>query len=170
MARWWSTLANPRSSNGRWRRRASASSGDSFRVRTCCNSLRMESAFKAQGPVPGRRHHYRRPSRASHASDGSTSGSSGATGVRVFTREKQRKRRSKVRRSCGPHAGLHKYRFRISRSNARIKPVSKSIRFPPAFSFPFHKEVSTSTGFAQRRREFPLPLETKCEKVHSLQA
>src|SRR5436190_9620585 len=44
-ARWWSTLAKPRSSKGRWRRRSTASSGDSFFFRTCSNSLRNASEF-----------------------------------------------------------------------------------------------------------------------------
>jgi hypothetical protein len=43
-------------------------------------------------------------------------------------------------------------------------------RFPPAFSMPFHKEVPSSTGFAQRLRKFSLLPRTKCEKVPSLQA
>src|SRR5207245_10462934 len=44
-ARWWSTLAKPRSSTGECRRRASPSSGESLPLRTSSKILRMASAF-----------------------------------------------------------------------------------------------------------------------------
>src|SRR3989442_10234066 len=44
-ARWWSTLAKPRSSNGKCRRRATPSSGESLPLRTSSKILRMASAF-----------------------------------------------------------------------------------------------------------------------------
>src|SRR5690242_12979571 len=51
----------------------------------------------------------------------------------------------------------------------RIHDLASTQIFSP-FSFPFHKQVPSSTGFAQRRRDFSLMPGSKCEKVPSLQA
>ena len=59
-------------------------------------------------------------------------------------------------------------KMQIKRLNIRVHPRKSVAEFSPPFSFPFHKEVSSSTVSAQASIDFPLRIDSECaHSAHS---